>query len=240
MSHRSTNFNSDFESNFISNSLSNPVAGFISDPALCQEELREKARQLESALDDTLLVLSRMIEQKDPYTAGHQLRVSCIASDIAIALHWAPERCDLLRRSALIHDIGKIGIPGELLSKPSPLTDPEFALIRTHAEIGYRIVRDISFFAPLAEIIRQHHERMDGSGYPLGLLGSRILPEARVIAVADVFEAMTSYRPYRPALGTDEALAELSRRELYDAAPADALTALIREQGYRVPNPMND
>lgn len=210
------------------------------DSPLCQQELQEKARQLENALDDALLVLSRMIEQKDPYTAGHQLRVSCIASDIAIALGWAPERCDLLRRAALIHDIGKIGIPGELLSKPSPLTNLEFELIRTHAEIGYQIVKGISFFTPLAEIIRQHHERMDGSGYPLGLIGSQILPEARVIAVADVFEAMTSYRPYHPALGTDQALAELSRRELYDAAPADTLTTLIRDQNYHIPNPAGD
>jgi len=148
---------------------------------------------------------------------------------------WPPERCDLLRRAALIHDIGKIGIPGDLLTKPTVLTPLEMALIRTHAETGYQMVKDISFFTPLAEIIRQHHERMDGSGYPRGLKADEILPEARVLAVADVFEAMTSHRPYRPAPGTEAALAELSRRSLYDAAPADALTILIWEKDYRIP-----
>jgi HD-GYP domain-containing protein (c-di-GMP phosphodiesterase class II) len=108
-------------------------------------------------------------------------------------------------------------------------------LIRTHAETGYQMIKDISFFTPLAEIIRQHHERMDGSGYPRGLKGEEILPEARVLAVADVFEAMTSHRPYRPAPGVEAALAELSRRSIYDAAPADALTILIWEKDYRIP-----
>ena len=135
----------------------------------------------------------------------------------------------------MIHDIGKIGIPGDLLTKPTVLTPLEMALIRTHAETGYQMVKDISFFTPLAEIIRQHHERMDGSGYPRGLAGAEILPEAGVLAVADVFEAMTSHRPYRPAAGTEAALAELSRRSLYDAAPADALTILIWEKDYRIP-----
>lgn len=204
-------------------------------PFCCHRELREKASLLEQAMDDTLLVMARMVEQKDPYTAGHQLRVSCLATDIALEMGWPPERCDLLRRAALIHDIGKIGIPGDLLTKPTVLTPLEMALIRTHAETGYQMVKDISFFTPLAEIIRQHHERMDGSGYPRGLAADEILPEARVLAVADVFEAMTSHRPYRPAAGTEAALAELSRRSLYDAAPADALTILIWEKDYRIP-----
>lgn len=201
----------------------------------CHHKLQEKATLLEQAMDDTLLVMARMVEQKDPYTAGHQLRVSCLASDIALQMGWSPERCDLLRRAAMIHDIGKIGIPSDLLTKPARLTPLEMALIRTHAETGYQMVKDISFFTPLAEIIRQHHERLDGSGYPRGLMGDDILPEARVLAVADVFEAMSSHRPYRPANSLEASLAEISNRSLYDAAPANALQILIWEKDYRLP-----
>ena len=138
----------------------------------------------------------------------------------------------------MVHDIGKIAVPSEILVKPGRLSGVEMALIRGHAEAGYEVLKDVQFPMPVAEIIREHHERMDGSGYPQGLKGDAIRIEARVLAVADVFESMSSHRPYRPALGTDAALQELERGRgaLYDADVVDALHRLVRERGYRLPD----
>ena len=137
----------------------------------------------------------------------------------------------------LVHDIGKIAVPSEILTKPSRLTPIEMQLVREHAQAGYDILKDVPFDAPVAEIIRQHHERMDGSGYPRGLQGDDILPEARVLAVADVLESMAAHRPYRPALGLDVAMEELMRHQgtLYDHDVVEAAARLIRDKGYVLP-----
>ena len=195
-------------------------------------------RQLESAMEGTLLAVSNMVEQRDPYTAGHERRVGVIAADIAREMGFPDDKCRELQRIGLVHDIGKISVPAEILSRPRRLTPVEYALVQGHVERGYEILKDVQLPSPIAEIIRQHHERMDGSGYPQGLKGGQILPEARILAVADVMESMASHRPYRPALGIDAALNEITenRGKLYDAEVVDALLRLVHEKGYRLPS----
>ena len=150
---------------------------------------------------------------------------------------WPEERAKSLEMIGLVHDIGKISLPAEILTKPSRLSPIEIELVRTHAEAGYQILKDIPFPIPLAEIVREHHERLDGSGYPQGLKGDQILPEARILAVADVIESMASHRPYRPALGVEVALGELikNRGTLYDPEVVDAITRLVRDKAYQLP-----
>ncbi len=195
-------------------------------------------RQLESAMEGTLLAVSNMVEQRDPYTAGHERRVGQIARDIAREMGFPDDKCKELQRIGLVHDIGKISVPAEILSRPRRLTPVEYELVQGHVERGYEILKDVQLPSPIAEIIRQHHERMDGSGYPRGLKGHEILPEARILAVADVMESMASHRPYRPALGIDAAIDELTahRGKLYDADVVDALLRLVHEKGYRLPS----
>ncbi|WP_230371370.1 HD-GYP domain-containing protein [Paludibacterium denitrificans] len=178
-----------------------------------------------------------MVDLRDPYTAGHERRVGLIAYAIARELGWEPERCNAMEMTGLVHDIGKIAIPAEILSKPTRLTPLEMAMVRGHAQAGYDILKDVPFAAPVAEAIRQHHERMDGSGYPQGLKGDEILPEARVLAVADVIESMAAHRPYRAALGLNTALAEIEQGKgrLYDTEVAEAALRLVREKGYQLP-----
>ena len=188
--------------------------------------------QLERAIKGTFTAVSNMVEMRDPYTAGHERRVGLIAKAIGEELGWSVDRCVSLELIGLVHDVGKISIPAEILSKPSKLTDLEMELIKGHAEAGYNILKDIHFNIPVAEVILQHHERLDGSGYPRGLKGNEILPETLVISVADVLEAMSSYRPYRPALGVDVAVAEIKRGRgiQYDAQVVDAACKLINEK----------
>lgn len=164
-----------------------------------------------AALEQMVAALASTIEKRDPYTAGHQKRVCSLALDVARKLGWDSGRCHAVYLAGLVHDIGKINIPSEILNKPGKLLAVEFELVKLHAMTGFEILSGIDFPWRLAEITRQHHERLDGSGYPDGLKGSEILPEAQIIAVADVFEAMSSHRPYRPALGRDVAFAELRR-----------------------------
>ena len=182
--------------------------------------------------------MANLVELRDPYTSGHERRVGLVAADIARELGWSNDRCELLKQVGLLHDIGKIAIPSDILSKPKRLTSAEYELVKTHSEAGFDLLKDIDFPLPLAEIVRQHHERMDGSGYPFGLIGNAILPEARVLAVADVLESMASHRPYRPALGIDMALAELETDafSLYDAEVVGAISRMIRNKGYVIPN----
>jgi len=165
---------------------------------------------------------------------GHQQRVADLARSIATEMGLSADRQDFIRTASSIHDIGKIAVPAEILSKPTKLTDLEFGLIKTHSQSGYDILKDIEFPWPVADVVLQHHERMDGSGYPHGLKGENISLEARILAVADVVEAITSHRPYRPALGIDVALEEISRNRgiLYDADVVDACLKLFREKGY--------
>jgi putative nucleotidyltransferase with HDIG domain len=164
-----------------------------------------------------------IVEMKDPYTAGHQQRVSDLARAIATEMGLSADRRDFIRTASSIHDIGKISIPSEILSKPTKLTDLEFSLIKTHSQSGYDILKDIDFPWPVADVVLQHHERMNGSGYPQGLKGDDIL-----------LEAIGSHRPYRPSLGIDFALEEISRNKgiLYDADVVDACLKLFREKGY--------
>ncbi|NNM82652.1 MAG: PAS domain S-box protein [Burkholderiales bacterium] len=202
-----------------------------------EKRIAEYVKQLETSMEGTLLAISNMIEKRDPYTAGHEQRVGIIAADIAREMGWPEEKCRELQLIGLVHDIGKIAVPAEILTKPGRLSRIEYDLAKVHVEQGYEILKDVEFPLPIAEIIRQHHERMDGSGYPRGLAGDEILPEARILAVADVVESMASHRPYRPALGLDVAIGEISanRAIKYDAAVVDALLGMVNRKGYRLP-----
>lgn len=168
------------------------------------KEMQEE--KLRTSLTSTVEVMSKTMELRDPYTAGHQKNVATISCLIANKLGWSPDLIYGLRLAAMIHDIGKIAIPSEILTKPSKLSEFEGKLLQEHPENGYQLLKDIDFPWPIAEIVRQHHERIDGSGYPRGLKGDQILPEAQVLAVADTIEAMYSHRPYGPGLGLPSAI----------------------------------
>jgi PAS domain S-box-containing protein/putative nucleotidyltransferase with HDIG domain len=192
-------------------------------------ERLESAHKLERALEDTIQAIATTIETRDPYTAGHQQRVSRLAVAIARELGLDDTRVAGIQRGAEIHDIGKIYIPSEILNRPGKLTDIEFSLIKTHSQVGYDIVKDIDFPWPISQMILQHHERLDGSGYPNGLKGNAIVYEAQILAVADVVEAMMNHRPYRPALGLDMAMKEIAKGsgKLFDPAIVAACTKLL-------------
>jgi HD-GYP domain-containing protein (c-di-GMP phosphodiesterase class II) len=185
---------------------------------------------LENLLDESLESLSSAIGKKDPYTAGHQGRVAEIATAIAIEMGFTPYQIKGIHMAALVHDIGKLYVPTEILSKPGRLAPVEFALIKEHPQASFDILKGIEFQAPIARITQQHHERMDGSGYPLGLKGDEILLEARIIAAADVWEAITSHRPYRASLGVPMALEELKKNAGTHFDP-NVVEALLRIHG---------
>lgn len=200
-------------------------------------KLQAAQKRLTDVLAATVTALVTAMETRDPYTAGHEVRVAEIAVAIGRELGWS--ECKLLgmRLAALVHDIGKIGIPAEILTKPSSLNPIELDLIKTHPEIGYAILKDIPFTCPVAEMVRQHHEMLDGSGYPRGIRGDEILPESRVLAVADIVEAMGADRPYRRARGLAAALAQIERMagSQLDAEAVRACLALFREGRLVVP-----
>lgn len=202
------------------------------------DALSDHVRQLETLMQQTLHAVARMVELRDPYTSGHMARVGIIARDIAAEMGWDHSRCRVVELAGTVHDVGKIAVPAEVLTKPSRLSALEMELVRSHAEWTYEILKDIEFPEPIATIVHQHHERLDGSGYPLGLRGDEILPEARILAVADVLESMASHRPYRPALGTDVALTEIvsHRGTMFDPEVVDALFRLFTERDYRFPD----
>lgn len=177
------------------------------DDQIHEKELIQE--RLASALRSTIEAMSKTMEWRDPYTAGHQKRVAQISMAIARELGWENERIQSLYMAAMVHDIGKMAVPSEILTKPSRLTDLEMQMVQGHAEAGYQILKDIPFPWPLAEMVHQHHERLDGSGYPKGLKGNQICDEARVLAVADTIEAMATHRPYRPAKGLLAAMDEI-------------------------------
>lgn len=213
------------------------MAQDITERKLAEGKIAAYVRQLEGSMRGTLKTISNMVDLRDPYTAGHERRVGLVAQAIGRELGWPADRCDSLEMIGLVHDVGKIAVPTEILSRPGRLSPIEMEIVRGHVEAGYDILKDAEFVAPVAEVVRQHHERLDGSGYPRGLRGGEMLPEARVLAVADVFESMASHRPYRPSLGTAAALAELEegRGRLYDPDAVDALRRLIDEKGYTLP-----
>ncbi len=201
-----------------------------------EEELRQSYVKLQKALEGTVNTLISAIEMKDPYTAGHQRRVTQLACAMAKEMGLPEEQIEGLRMAGLIHDIGKMSVPAEILSKPGRLSELEYGLIQAHAQVGYDVLNGtIEFPWPVAQIVLQHHERMDGSGYPQGLSGEEIMLEARILGVADVIEAMASHRPYRPPRGLDKALEEMSgnRGVLYDPEVVDACLKLFTEKGFK-------
>ena len=201
------------------------------------EELKKAHERLQCTFKQAVGALASTVEMKDPHTAGHQRRVAHLACSIAQELGLSREMTDAIRMAGLVHDIGKVSVPSEILTRPSKLPVLEMNLAKSHVEAGYEILKEIEFEWPVAQIARQHHERMDGSGYPQGLSGEDILLEARIIAVADVVEAMSSHRTYRAALGRIEALEELSRNRgtLYDSAAVDACLRLFDQKKYEFP-----
>ena len=192
--------------------------------------------RMRKALGGTVQAIVSVVEAKDPYTAGHQRRVADISRAIATEMGLSADRIEGIRMAGIIHDIGKVSIPAEILSMPRKLTDLEFGLIKAHAKSGYDILNNIEFPWPIARIVLEHHERMNGSGYPNGLTGDQILQESRIMAVADVVEAMATHRPYRPAMGLDEALEEITINKglLYDPEAVDACLRLFREKGFTI------
>ena len=199
-----------------------------------ENKLQKSFQDLQKAFEGTILAMSQTVESKDPYTAGHQRRVSNLAYAIALEMGLSTHQADGIRMAGLIHDIGKISVPAEILTKPGHITKKEIALIKDHPQVGYDILKGIEFPWPIAQIVLQHHEKMDGSGYPQGLLGKDILLEARIMGVADVLEGIASYRPYRPALGIDAALKEITENKnlLYDAQVVDICLKLFQEKQF--------
>lgn len=209
----------------------------VTERVLAQEREKTHLQRIEDAMRGTITVVTRMVELRDPYTAGHERRTAQLCAAIGAELGMGPDQLDGLTMAAMVHDIGKISIPTDILSKPGKLLPIERKYIEQHAEAGYELLKGLSFPWPLAAIVWQHHERMDGSGYPQGLSGDEILPEARVLAVADTIEAMASHRPYRPAFPVEQALAEIETHagSRYDASVASACVRLFRERGYTLP-----
>lgn len=199
-------------------------------------ERQQYLDQLQEGLKDTVQAIAATVEMRDPYTAGHQRRVAELAAGIAGEMGLPHEQIYSIHLAGIVHDLGKIAIPAEILSKPSRLNEVEYSFIKTHSKAGFEILKDISFPWPVAQMVLQHHERLDGSGYPQGLKDGDILLESRILAVADVVEAMASHRPYRPGLGIEAALEEIrsKRGVLYDAVVVDATLRLILERGYKL------
>lgn len=214
------------------------VIGFAKDITVqrkSEQKLKQTYQRLKKTMDATIDTMSRIIEAKDPYTSGHQHRVCQLAIRIAQEMKLPKDKIEGIRIASLIHDIGKIALPAEILSKPTRLADIEFSLIKGHSQIGSDILKSIDFSYPVAQIVLQHHERLNGSGYPNNLKGDEIILEARILGVADVIEAMSSHRPYRPALGIDKALEEITQNKgtLYDPEVVDTCLKLFKEKEFK-------
>lgn len=199
-----------------------------------EQELQSSYSKLKTTMESTIYAIASLVELRDPYTAGHQRRVAELAYAIATAMHLSDGQKEAIRMAAMIHDIGKINIPAEILTKPTELTEPEFDIVKIHPKIAYDVLKKIAFPRPIADIVLQHHERLDGSGYPHGLTGNDIMLEARILCLADVVEAMSSYRPYRPALGIEATLVEISKKQdiFYDRTVVETCLKLFTEQAF--------
>jgi putative nucleotidyltransferase with HDIG domain len=207
----------------------------ITDRKESEKKIKDSFEKLRRTLEETVNSLSSALETRDPYTAGHQRRDAQLACKIAKEMGLSDDQIEGLRIASLLHDIGKMAVPAEILSKPTKLTAIEYGLIKVHPEVGYNILKDVEFPWPIAQIVYQHQERLDGSGYPRGLKGDEILLEARILAVADVVEAMSSHRPYRPALGLIQALDEINKNKgiFYDSQAVDACLRVFQEKGFK-------
>jgi HD-GYP domain-containing protein (c-di-GMP phosphodiesterase class II) len=203
-----------------------------------QLELQDSFENLKKVMNSTVQAITTTIEKRDPYTSGHQQRVADLSRVIAGEIGFSKNEIEGIYIAAAIHDIGKISLPAEILSKPIPLSDIEISLIQAHSQTGYDILQGIDFPWPIAEIVLQHHERLDGSGYPRGLVGDDILIAARIIGVADVVETMASHRPYRPSIGIDKALEEITKNKgvLYDPQVVDACLEIFNTKGFQLPS----
>jgi putative nucleotidyltransferase with HDIG domain len=198
-----------------------------------RQERNAMRADLNRILLQTVQAIAATLEKRDPYTAGHQQRVSELATAIATEIGLTEEQIEGVRLGAIIHDIGKIYVPAEILNRPGALSAAEFALVKSHPQVGFDIIKDVQFPWPIQEMVLQHHERLDGSGYPHGLSGADISLEARILAVADVVESINSHRPYRPSLGMGNALEEIrvGAGKLYDALVVQACLDLIARNG---------
>lgn len=208
------------------------------DLRMALKEVNLNLDKLRHAMDGIVQAISTTVEMRDPYTAGHQQRVADLACAIARDMALSEDEVYGLRMASVIHDLGKITVPSEILSKPGRLSDLEYQLIKSHVQAGYDILKNIDFPWPLAEIILQHHERLDGSGYPNGLMDQDISLAARILSVSDVFETIASHRPYRPSLGVQKAINELreNRGSLYDTRVVDVCLSLFEEERFAFPN----
>jgi len=200
-----------------------------------EQKVEERTSELQETLEGTISALTMTVEYRDPYTGGHQQRVSDLASAIAKEMGLPEDKIMGIRMAGVLHDIGKIAIPVEILSKPGRLNKTEFELIKNHSQVGYDILKPIKFPWPVSQIVLQHHERLDGSGYPNGLSGKEILIEAKILGVADVVEAMASHRPYRAALGINKALKEISinKGKFYDTEAANACLRVFKDKIFK-------
>ena len=207
----------------------------ITNRKAIENNLKVSYLKLKKTLEGTINTLAAIVETKDPYTSGHQKRVSKLAVAISSELGLDSKTIEGIRTAAVIHDIGKINIPSSILSKPGRLSDIEYDMVKTHSQMGYEMIKEIEFPTPIAEIIFQHHEKLNGSGYPRRLKGKDIIFEAKIIAVADVVEAMSSYRPYRPPLGLNAAIEEIKKYKgkLYDPQIVDACVKVITRKGFK-------
>jgi len=207
----------------------------ITDRKVADEILKQSAEKLKKSLLGTIKAISMIVETRDPYTAGHQRRVATLARTIAEEMDLSKDAIENIFIAGVIHDIGKISVPAEILSKPGKLSEIEFGLIKVHPQTGYDILKDVELPYPIAQVVFQHHERLNGSGYPLGLKDGQILLEALIISIADVVEAIASHRPYRAALGIDVALDEIKKNAgiFYDMEVVNVCLKLFREKGFK-------
>jgi len=199
-----------------------------------ERELRQSDEKLQKLIEGIAYIITEIVEIRDPYLRGHHQRVSKLATAIAQEMKLPQDKIEGVKIASLVHDVGKVNLPAEIVSKPSKLVEVEFNLVKNHPRIGYEILKKVNFPWPIAEIVFQYQEKIDGSGYPRGLKGAEILIEAKILGVANVVEAMSSYKSYRPALSMDEALTEISKYEniLFDPEVVDACLKLFKEKGF--------
>jgi len=200
-----------------------------------EKNFQQTCKKIEKVIEGTANIITKVIELRDPYSAGHQQRVSKLATAIAREMKLSQDKIEGTKIASLVHDIGKVNLPTEIISKPKKLVEVEFNLVKNYPRVGYDILKKVDFPWPIAEIVLQHQEKIDGSGYPRGLKGDEICIEAKILGVANVVEAMSSYKSYRPALSIDEALREISKHKniLFDPEVVDACIKLFTEKDFK-------